>query len=149
MTLADGERVHAEAVVCAMPAGPLRAVSITGLSDARLASLRAQRHALAAKVVVAYEESFWQRRRAERARRDRVAVRLDLAAGPGVLSLLVPPERFAPFIAAPPRARRQTVLDGLAALYGERAAEPGRDARAGVGEDPYTLGYISSGRRVT
>ena len=56
---------------------------ITGLSDARLASLRAQRHALAAKVVVAYEESFWQRGRAERPRRDRVAVRLHLAPGPG------------------------------------------------------------------
>ena len=55
------EEIRAEAVVCALPAGPLRAVQITGLSDARLASLRALRQALAAKLVVAYTDSFWQR----------------------------------------------------------------------------------------
>ena len=60
VTLADGESIGAEAVVCTIPAGPLREVAITGLSESRLSSLRSQRHALAAKVVVAYEESFWQ-----------------------------------------------------------------------------------------
>jgi monoamine oxidase len=60
VTLADGEQIDAEAVVCAIPAGPLREIEIVGLSDARLRSLRALRHALAAKVVVAYESSFWQ-----------------------------------------------------------------------------------------
>ncbi len=59
--LAGGEEIRAEAVVCALPAGPLRAVEITGLSDARLASLHALRQALAAKLVVAYADSFWQR----------------------------------------------------------------------------------------
>ena len=37
MTLADGEELRAEAVVCALPVGPLRDVAITGVSDARLA----------------------------------------------------------------------------------------------------------------
>ena len=61
VTLVDGEQIEAEAVVCALPAGPLRDVAIEGLSDARLRSLRSQRHALAAKIVVAYGDSFWQR----------------------------------------------------------------------------------------
>ena len=60
VALEDGDVVSAEAVVCAIPAAPLRDIKITGLSDARLQSLRAQRQALAAKVVVAYETSFWQ-----------------------------------------------------------------------------------------
>ena len=81
--LADGELIEAEAVVCAIPAGPLREIEIAGVSDARLRSLGAQRQALAAKVVTAYDEPFWQENGPERAGRDRVAVRLDLAARAG------------------------------------------------------------------
>ena len=53
-----GERF--ETVVCATPVGPLRRVAIEGVSDERRASLDRQRHALAAKVVFAYETSFWE-----------------------------------------------------------------------------------------
>ena len=144
VTLADGERLEAEAVICAIPAGPLRAIAITGLSDARLASLRAQRHALAAKVVVAYGESFWQRRGQNGLAETEWLFGSTWPQGGGVLSLLVPPERFAPFLAAPPEARRQTVLDGLAALYGEAALEPAAMLERAWGADPYTLGYIAS-----
>ena len=144
VTLADGDRVEAEAVICAIPAGPLRAVAITGLSAARLASLRAQRHALAAKVVVAYRESFWQRRGQNGLAETEWLFGSTWPQGAGVLSLLVPPERFAPFVAAPPEARRQTLLDGLAALYGEAAREPAVVLERAWGADPYTLGYIAS-----
>ena len=126
------------------PAGPLRAVSISGLSDPRLASLRAQRHALAAKVVVAYEESFWQRRGQNGLAETEWLFGSTWPQAGAVLSLLVPPERFAPFIAAPARARRQTVLDGLEALYGEPARSPVAIFERAWGSDPYTLGYISS-----
>ena len=95
VTLADGERLEAEAVICAIPAGPLRSIAITGLSDARLASLRAQRHALAAKVVVAYRESFWQRRGQNGLAETEWLFGSTWPQGGGVLSLLVPPERFA------------------------------------------------------
>jgi monoamine oxidase len=142
--LADGERIDAEAAICAIPAGPLRAVAITGLSDARLASLRAQRHALAAKVVVAYGEPFWQRRGQNGLAETEWLFGSTWPQGAGVLSLLVPPERFSAFIAAPPEVRRQTVLDGLAALYGERAGEPDAMLERAWGADPYTLGYIAS-----
>jgi monoamine oxidase len=64
--------------------------------------------------------------------------------GPGVLSLLVPPERYSAFLAAPPAIRRQTVLDGLVSLYGERAREPAAMLERTWGSDPYTLGYIAS-----
>ena len=144
VTLADGERLEAEAVICAIPAGPLRSIAITGLSDARLASLRAQRHALAAKVVVAYGESFWQRRGQNGLAETEWLFGSTWPQGDGVLSLLVPPERFAPFLAAPPEARRQTVLDGLAALYGDGAREPAAMLERAWGADPYTLGYIAS-----
>src|SRR6185436_10380793 len=59
VTLADGERLDAAAVVCALPVGPLRSVEIRGVPDARLRSLRRQRHALAAKVVATFRESVW------------------------------------------------------------------------------------------
>jgi monoamine oxidase len=144
VTLADGEQIHAEAVVCALPAGPLRAVSISGLSDARLASLRAQRHALAAKVVVAYEESFWQRRGQNGLAETEWLFGSTWPQAGAVMSLLVPPERFAPFIAAPAQARRQALLDGLEALYGEPAQNPVAIFERAWGSDPFTLGYIAS-----
>jgi monoamine oxidase len=49
--LRDGDRIEAEAVVCALPVGPLRDVMVSGVSEARLDSLHRQRSALAAKTV--------------------------------------------------------------------------------------------------
>lgn len=144
VSLHDGEVVSAEAVVCAIPAGPLRDVEITGLSDARLRSLRAQRHALAAKVVVAYEDSFWQQAGQNGLAESEWLFGSTWPQGPGVLSLLVPPERFAAFLAAPPDVREETVLDGLVALYGERARGHGAVLERLWGADPFTRGYIAS-----
>jgi monoamine oxidase len=142
--LAGGEDVGAEAVVCALPAGPLRRVEITGLSDARLAALHAQRHALAVKLVVAYDQPFWQQAGQNGLAEAEWLFGSTWPQGPGVLSLLVPPERLAPFLAAPPVARRQSVVDGLVALYGDRAAAPQAILERGWGVDPFTLGYITS-----
>jgi monoamine oxidase len=144
VTLTGGEQVQAEAVVCAIPAGPLRQIEITGLSDARLRSLRAQRHALAAKVVVAYEESFWQRGGQNGLAETEWLFGSTWPQRAGVLSLLVAPERFSAFLAAPPDARRRAVLDGLVALYGDLAREPLAVLERAWGADPFTLGYISS-----
>ena len=57
--------------------------TITGVSEARLTSLRRQRHAWAAKFVAAYDEPFWRATRAERAVGVRGRDRLDLAAAGG------------------------------------------------------------------
>jgi monoamine oxidase len=144
VTLADGEAIEAEAVVCAIPAGPLRDVEIAGVSEPRLRSLRSQRHALAAKVVVAYEESFWQRTGQNGLAETEWLFGSTWSQGPGVLSLLVPPERFSAFLAAPPDARSATVLDGLRALYGDHAAAPVTMFERLWGSDPFTRGYIAS-----
>jgi monoamine oxidase len=144
VTLAGGEVIDAEAVVCALPAGPLRDVAIGGLSDARLASLHSQRQALAAKIVVAYDEPFWQRGGQNGLAEAEWLFGSTWPQGPGVLSLLVPPERLAPYLAAPTAARRGAVLAGLAALYGEDAREPQAMLERGWGVDPFTLGYIAS-----
>jgi monoamine oxidase len=143
VTLADGERVRSEAVVCAIPAGPLRQIEIVGLSDARLRSLRALRHALAAKVVVAYETSFWQRTGQNGVAETEWLFGSTWPQRDGVLSLLVPPERFSAFIAAPGDARRQVVLDGLVALYGEQALGDHAMLERSWGVDPFTRGYIT------
>ncbi|HEX3832604.1 MAG TPA: NAD(P)/FAD-dependent oxidoreductase [Solirubrobacteraceae bacterium] len=144
VTLAGGETVRAEAVVCAIPAGPLRAVEITGLSEARLESLRAQRQALAAKVVAAYEQPFWQAGGQSGLAECEWLFGSTWPQGPGTLSLLVPPERLSAFLAAPPAARARDVLDGLVRLYGEAAREPNALIERLWGADPFTLGYIAA-----
>ena len=60
--LESGEIVAADAIVSALPAGPLRDITVDGVSDARLESLHRQRHALAAKFVAAYDRPFWRDR---------------------------------------------------------------------------------------
>ncbi len=142
--LAGGEEIRAEAVVCALPAGPLRAVEIAGLSDARLTSLRALRQALAAKLVVAYPDSFWQRQGQNGLAEAEWLFGSTWPQGEGLLSLLVPPERLSAFLAAPPDARRAVILGGLEALYGEGARSPSAFIERPWGVDPYTLGYITS-----
>jgi monoamine oxidase len=143
VALVTGETVRAEAVVCAIPSGPLRAVELTGLSDARLASLRSQRSARAAKVVVAYERSFWQQQGQNGLAEAEWLFGSTWPQGPGVLSLLVPPERLSAFLAAPPASRSESVLDGLVQLYGDAAREPKALLERAWGADPFTLGYIA------
>ncbi len=142
--LRGGEHVRAQAVVCAIPSGPLGAVEITGLSDARLASLRSQRSARAAKVVAAYDRSFWQERGQNGLAETEWLFGSTWPQGPGVLSLLVPPERLSAFLAAPPPSRSEAVLDGLVQLYGDAAGQPDALLERAWGADPFTLGYIAS-----
>ncbi len=144
VTLADGEVVVAEAVVCALPAGPLRDVEFAGLSEARLRSLRLQRHALAAKVVAAYETSFWQDTGQNGLAESEWLFGSTWPQGPGVLSMLVPPERLSAFLATPPAVRSSTVVDGLVALYGDGARFPAAMLERAWGIDRFTQGYISS-----
>jgi len=144
VTLSGGESIDAEAVVCTLPAGPLRTVEIAGLSDARLRSLRSQRQALAAKVVAAYETPFWQTAGQNGLAESEWLFGSTWPQGPGVLSMLVPPERLPAFLATPDAVRSSTVVDGLVALYGEPARFPVAMLERAWGVDPFTQGYISS-----
>lgn len=144
VTLAGGEPVDAEAVICAIPTTPLRDVTITGVSDARIQSLRSQRNALAAKVVVAYEDPFWRDNGQNGLAESEWLFGSTWPQGHDTLSLLIPPERFAAFLAAPPADRAAQVLDGLSALYGDGARAPVAMLERLWGVDPFTRGYIAS-----
>jgi monoamine oxidase len=148
VTLAGGERLSAEAVVSAVPVGPLRSIVIDGVSDARLSSLRRQRHALAAKVVVAYPSSFWlERGRNGFASSEAVLGGIWPQRDEGVLSTLVPPERLAAFHATDPAVRRPETLAELARLFGpEDVPEPDAYLERTWGLDPFTQGYITGWR---
>jgi len=56
----DGEVIEADAVVCAVPLAPLRAVDITGLTQERLRALRVQRSVPVSKAVVALDSAVWE-----------------------------------------------------------------------------------------
>jgi monoamine oxidase len=144
VTLSDGEAIDSEAVVCTIPAGPLRAIEIGGLSDARLRSLRSQRQALAAKVVAAYDAPFWQDAGQNGLSECEWLFGSTWPQGPGVLSMLIPPERLSAFLATPDAVRSTSVVDYLVALYGEPARFPVAMLERAWGVDPYTQGYISS-----
>ena len=140
VTLRSGEEITAEAVVCALPVGPLRDVAITGVSDARLQSLHSQRHALAFKTVVAYPESFWE---VGGATSDGVWASVWIQRE-GILSALTPPDRLGPFLASPDR--KTEFLRELAALFGEEALDPMLWQERLWGIDPFTKGYVTGWR---
>jgi len=144
VTLTDGEAIAADAVVCTIPAGPLRAVEIAGVSDARLRSLRSHRSALAAKVVAAYEASFWQEAGQNGLAECEWLFGSTWPQREGVLSMLVPPERLSAFLATPEAVRSSTVVDYLVALNGERARFPVAMLERAWRVDPFTQGYIAS-----
>ncbi|MGH2745929.1 MAG: flavin monoamine oxidase family protein [Thermoleophilaceae bacterium] len=135
-----GERIQSEAVVCALPVGPLRDVAITGVSDERLRSLHSQRHALAFKTVVAYPESFWE---VGGATSDGVWASVWVQRE-GILSALTPPDRLGPFLASPDR--RGEFLAVLSELMGDGALEPILWGERLWGLDPFTQGYVTSWR---
>jgi monoamine oxidase len=141
--LASGERLEAEAVICAIPVGPLRQITIDGLSHERLASLHRQRQALAAKIALAYDRSFWH----ETACNGLIEGERDLGTvwvqGEGALSILIPPERYALHAAAPESVREEIVLQALHRVFGAAANSPQAIRWRFWGSDPYTLGYVS------
>jgi monoamine oxidase len=142
-TLDTGEELRAEAIVCALPVGPLRDVAVSGVSDARLASLHRQRQALAAKVVAAYPAPIWRDAGASGLSDGEGVVSSTWPQGNNALSMLVAPERLSHFLAAPPPARRADVLACLARLYGDAACEPDALLERAWGVDPLTQGYVA------
>ena len=140
--LRDGDRIEAEAVVCALPVGPLRDVMVSGVSDARLESLHRQRSALAAKTVVAYPSSFWD---VGGATADGVWSSVWIQRD-GVLSSLTPPDRLGPFLATPEPLRRREFLVFLSSLIGDEALDPILYGTRAWGVDPFTKGYVTGWR---
>jgi len=141
--LLDGSRLTADAVVCAVPAGPLRAIVLEGLSPQRAASLRRQRHARAGKVVVAYDSPFWRELGQNGLCESENLFGSTWPQGEGVLSILVPPERLLHHLSAADEVRRAEVLQALRRIYGERAGDPVAFLTRDWGVERYTLGYVT------
>jgi monoamine oxidase len=142
----SGELFDADAVVLAVPAGPARDLVITGVTAARLASLRRQRHAWAAKFVAAYDEPFWRATGQNALSECEGVIGSTWPQQEGVLSALVPPERYAAFAATQPETRTREALADIAALYGPRATSPLATWTRLWGTDPWTQGYVTNWR---
>ena len=144
---ATGERFDCEAVVSAVPVGPLRRIAIEGVSPERMASLDRQRHALAAKVVFAYQDSWWE----QQGQNGTMYFERSVMGGTwlqrqGILSALVPPERLAAFLATSPAQLEADLIAEMVEALGERAADPLAVFFRRWGVDPWTEGYITSWR---
>jgi monoamine oxidase len=141
--LSDGEVVTAGNVVCTIPVAPLRRITITGLSDERLTALRRIRNSLTAKVVAAYDTSFWRDLGQNGSAYSDGLVGSTWAQGPGVLSALVAPAQLAFHTAGDQSARDRDALAALARMYGPQAAQPIALFTREWSAEPFTLGYMA------
>jgi len=142
----DGQALRADAVVIAVPSGPARDLDIEGVSEARLTSLRRQRSAWAAKFVAAYDEPFWRERGQNALAESEGVLGSTWPQQHGVLSALVPPERYAAFAATDPDTRTREALAQIAELYGPDATTPLQTWTRLWGTDPWTQGYVTNWR---
>src|SRR3954467_8168224 len=147
VTTETGELFESEAVVCAVPVGPLRNIRVEGVSDERMRSLDRQRHALAAEVVFTYADSLWH----DNGQNGDVYFETAVIGGTwvqreGIMSALVPPERLAAFLTTSPAQLEAELVEEMADAFGDEA----RDTQAVFfrrwGVDPFTLGYITGWR---
>jgi monoamine oxidase len=143
VTLSSGEELRAEAVVCALPAPVAARIEIEGVDPDRLRSLRAQRHALAAKVVAVYPRSVWADSGSNGLSEGEHVLGSTWPQADGVLSALVPPERLAYLLALTDADRDELARDSLVRLFGPAAAQPQAIHHRLWGVDPYTLGYVT------
>ena len=112
-----------DAVVCALPVGPLRNVRVEGVSDERMLSLDRQRHALAAKVVFTYADSFWH----DNGQNGDAYFETAVIGGTwvqreGIMSTLVPPERLAAFLTTSQAQLEAELTEEMVEAFGERGA---------------------------
>jgi monoamine oxidase len=143
VTVDGGERLEAGAVVCAVPAGPLRDIAIEGLSPGRLDSLHHQRHARAGKYAVAYDTSFWRAQGQSGLAASENLFGSTWPQGDGLLSILVPPERLLHHVSAAEPVRRADLLAGLERIFGPVAGDPVAVRTRDWGLDPFTQGYVT------
>jgi monoamine oxidase len=143
VTLESGEEVRGEAVVCALPVPVLHGIEIGGVSAERLASLRAQRQARAAKIVTVYDRSVWADLGANGLSEGEHLLSSTWPQRDGVLSGLVPPERVLWLAATAEELRVGTLCAELERMYGPDAAGPQRSFLRMWGLDPFTLGYTT------
>ena len=147
VTTETGERFECDAVVCAVPVGPLRRIRVEGVSEERMLSLDRQRHALAAKVVFTYADSFWH----DNGQNGDAYFETAVIGGTwvqreGIMSTLVPPERLAAFLTTSQAQLEAELTEEMVAAFGEEARDTETVFFRRWGVDPWTLGYITGWR---
>jgi len=147
VTLATGERLTASDVVCALPAGPLRDLRISGVSPDYLAAATRRQHAPAAKLVTVYAASFWE----ANGQNGTGYFEHTLLGGTwvqttGALSALVPVDRLGPYQALPAAQREAALLGELVEAFGPEAEEVESLFVRDWFSDPWTQGYITAWR---
>lgn len=143
VTLDTGEVLTAGHVVCAIPVAPLRTITITGLSDERVRALHRIRNSLTAKVVAAYDSSFWRELGKNGSAYSDGLVGSTWVQGPGVLSALVPPSQFAFHVAGDQSARDRDALAALERMYGPQGGRPVALFTRQWSAEPFTGGYMA------
>lgn len=141
--LETGEELRSEAVVSALPVTVLHDVEIEGVSQDRLASLRAQRQAPAAKMVTVYGRSVWADLGANGLAEGELLLASTWPQRDGVLSGLVPPERVMWLAATAEEHRLPALLAELERMYGPDAGRPVRSFLRMWALDPFTRGYTT------
>jgi monoamine oxidase len=147
VTIRGGEQVQAQAVICALPVGPLRQVDLVGVSAPCLASLARQRQSPAAKAVFVYGHDFW----AARGQNGSAFHESGLLTGvwpqrPGVLSSLLSPDRLGSLLAVPEAQLPEELTTELAVSFGPGALDTEAVHLRLWGTDPWAQGYISAWR---
>lgn len=143
VSLASGEEIGGEAVVCALPVSVLHGIRIEGVASERLASLRAQRQARAAKVVTVYDRAVWADMGANGLSEGEQLLSSTWPQRPGVLSGLVAPERVMWLLATAGEDRERVLHEELVRMYGPDAGAPRHTFIRLWATDPYTLGYTT------
>jgi monoamine oxidase len=142
-----GETFTAKNVVCALPAGPLRDVTVTGVSAARLDSLHRQQHAPTVKYVPVYESSFWE----GQGQNGTGYFETTMLGGTwvqndGAISALVPVDKLGAYFAIPEQQRQSVLRAEMVSAYGPAAANTQAEYIRNWAIDPWTKGYITSWR---
>ena len=134
-------------MVSALPVGPLRDITVVGVSDARLASLHSQRNARVSKVVYVFPESFWERNDQNGSSYfEEGIIGGTWSQRDGILSALIPPERHGLFEGTPRSLIQAELLNEVERAFGTPpvGAEQVFINRWGV--DSWTQGYITAWR---
>lgn len=142
-----GETFQATHVISALPAGPLRDVVITGVSQTRLSSLHRQQHAPAVKYVTVYESPFWE----NEGQNGTGYFETTMLGGTWVqntaaISALVPVDRLGAYFAIPEQQRQKVLRQEMVSAYGPEANNTSAEYIRNWATDPWTQGYITSWR---
>jgi monoamine oxidase len=143
VSLVSGEEVHAAAVVCALPASVAGRLTLDGIDPERVRSLRAQRLALATKVVAVYDRSVWADVGAKGLAESEQVLGSTWPQREGVLSILVPPERLGYLLALSEPDRDEVVCGELERMYGPAGGAPRELFHRLWAIDPFTQGYVT------